>query len=365
MPLRVKGVVWEGQESNLDFSTVVFLVTVMLVAHALVRWYRRQNGGTRTRGRAKKPASAGKLMRAATTASVVVATSLIVVKIVAWVLTGSVSLLSSLVDSILDVMASMVNFLAVRRALRPADADYRFGHGKAEPLAGLGQSAFITGSAMILIFEAGERIIDPVPIQQPMVGISVMVLSIVLTVGLVLFQRYVVRTTGSTAIGADALHYETDALINGSVIVSLGLSSYLGWQLADPIFALAIASYLLLGAWRIARRAVELLMDREFSNGEREKIYNIVLQHPKAKGIHELRTRRSGLQPFIQFHLELDGRLSLNLAHKVTDEVETSVKKAFPCAEIIIHQDPFGLVENHPAYSRVDPRSPKQGGKIR
>ena len=343
----------------MDFSTVVFLVTLILVVHALMRWYQRQNSGHRARGRAIHQERAGYLMRLATTASVFVATTLIAVKIVAWVLTGSVSLLSSLVDSILDVMASMVNFFAVRRALRPADAEYRFGHGKAEPLAGLGQSAFITGSAMILIFEAGERIVEPVAIEQPMVGIAVMVLSIVLTVALVFFQRYVVRTTGSTAIGADALHYETDALINGSVIVSLGISSYLGWQLADPIFALAIASYLLFGAWRIARRAVDLLMDREFSSVEREKIYNIVLQHPRAKGIHELRTRRSGLQPFIQFHLELDGRLSLNVAHKVSDEVESLVKDAFPCAEIIIHQDPYGLIENHPAYSRIDPRRSK------
>ncbi len=340
----------------MDFGAVVLLVCLTLVIHAVVRGRRRVRipDGPAPAPTAVTSDRAGYLMRMATTASVGVATTLITVKVIAWFLTGSVSLLSSLVDSILDVMASMINFFAVRRALRPADPDYRFGHGKAEPLAGLGQSAFIAGSALFLVFEAIDRIIHPQPIEQPLVGISVMILSIVLTVVLVLFQRYVVRTTGSTAISADALHYETDALINGSVIVSLGLSSYVGWDIADPIFALLIAGYLFRGAYLIARKALELLMDREFSNGQRQQIYDIAMSHPRAKGIHELRTRRSGLQPIIQFHLELDGKLSLNRAHKITDEVEKRIKKAFPCAEIIIHQDPHGLAEDHPSFSRFE-----------
>src|SRR6266576_2031781 len=157
-------------------------------------------------------APADRLRRLATYASVTVA---------AWLETGSVALLSSLVDSLLDAAASVVTLVAVRHAMSPADREHRFGHGKAEPLAVLGQSAFITGSAMLLLAEAVRRLLWPVPVENPPAGIGVMIFSIVLTIGLVLFQRYVLRRTGSIAITADELHYRGDLVLNLSVIAAL------------------------------------------------------------------------------------------------------------------------------------------------
>jgi ferrous-iron efflux pump FieF len=283
-----------------------------------------------------------RLMRLATFASVTVASVLIMAKLVAWFMTGSVSLLSSLIDSLMDVAASLVNLIAVHHALTPPDLEHRFGHGKAEPLAGLGQAAFIAGSAVFLFIEATDRLLAPAPIEAGSVGIVVMAASIALSIALVLFQGYVVRRTRSTAIGADALHYRTDILVNGAVIVAILLSDHLGWTWADPVFALAIAFYIVHGAWRIARRSLDLLMDREFDDADRARIRSIVMAHSESRSMHDLRTRSSGVQPFIQFHLELDAHLSLLRAHEISDQIEDSVKQAFPGAEVIIHQDPLG-----------------------
>ncbi len=295
---------------------------------------------------------AGRLMKLATAASVIVAVTLIGIKAVAWLLTDSVSVLSSLIDSMMDVLASLINLLAVRQALQPPDKEHRFGHGKAEPLAGLGQSAFIAGSAALLTIEAVRRLFHPQPVAAVEVGIGVMLVSIVLTVALVALQRHVVRKTGSTAVSADALHYETDILINGSVIASLALSHWLGWHLADPIFAIAIAAYLLRGAWLIAGRSLDVLMDREFPDEERMRIRDIALSHPEVSGMHDLRTRQAGIRQFIQLHLEMDGDKRLGEAHDVADEVEAWIRDVYPGAEVIIHQDPEGLQENHPGYTR-------------
>ena len=288
---------------------------------------------------------AGRLMKLATVASVSVATVLIGVKLVAWLMTDSISVLSSLVDSLLDVLASLVNMFAVYHALRPADREHRFGHGKAEPLAGLGQVAFISGSAVLLLIEAFSRVMSPRAVTHVDVGIGVMVFATIITGALVVFQFYVVRKTDSTAIGADALHYKSDVLVNLSVIVSLGLSAWLGWHIADPLFGIAIGLYLLYGAWKIALRSLDLLMDREFPDDERARIRDIVMHHPEVKGMHDLRTRRAGLQPFIQLHLELDGDMRLLEAHEIADEVEARIKQAYPAAEVLIHQDPEGVEE--------------------
>ena len=290
-------------------------------------------------------------MRLATTASVAVALILIVVKMAAVLLTGSISILSSLIDSLMDVLASAINLFAVHHALQPADAEHRFGHGKAEPLAGLGQAAFIAGSAVLLTIEAVRRLFEPHTVVEVQIGIAVMLFSVVLTVLLVAFQRYVVRRTNSTVISADALHYEGDVLINGSVIISLGLSHWLDWQAADPIFAILIAGYLVRGAWSIAQKSLDVLMDREFPDEERAQIMEIAMSHPEVNGLHDLRTRRAGLQQFIQIHLEMDGSKRLMEAHEISDEVEAWICEAYPGAEVIIHQDPHGLEENHPDFT--------------
>lgn len=292
----------------------------------------------------------GRLMRLATYASVTVALMLIAAKLVAWIMTGSVSLLSTLIDSLLDAAASVVNLLAVRHALAPADREHRFGHGKAEPLAALGQSTFIAGSAIFLLIEAGNRLVAPQPIAKGDVGIFVMIFAIVLTFALTRFQKYVVRKTGSMAIQADSLHYVGDLLVNGAVIVALVLIAQFGWNIVDPIFAIAIAGYILKTAWKIAHGAYDMLMDRELPEEERARIKDITLAHPDVIALHDLRTRMSGPQTFVQVHIEMDGAMSLYRSHAVADEVEASLLEAYPEAEIIIHQDPHGIQEERPRF---------------
>jgi ferrous-iron efflux pump FieF len=282
------------------------------------------------------------LRQSAAYAAVGVASVLIVIKVAAWLITNSVAMLSSLIDSVLDVSASVLNLLAVYHAARPADAEHRFGHGKLEPLAGIGQTLFIGASGMFLLFEAVPRLLEPQPVVEAEVGIIVMLVSIALTGGLVLYQRSVVRRTGSVAISADSLHYTGDLAMNGSIIVSLVLSSLFGWYILDPIFAIGIAVYVLYNAMRIARSSVDILMDRELPDEERALIERISRRHPDVYGVHELRTRSSGLKRFIQLHLEMHENLTLRRAHESAEQVEAWIQEAFPDAEIIIHQDPVG-----------------------
>ena len=288
-------------------------------------------------------ARAGRLMRRATYASVATAGLLLMVKGGAWLVTDSISLLATLVDSLLDVAASVVNLLAVRQALTPADREHRFGHGKVEPLAALGQAAFVSGSAIFLLISAGQRFLDPRPVRDGEIGIAVMVVSIVATLALVAYQRSVIRRTESLAIRADSLHYLGDLLVNAMVIVALGLWMWRGWTWVDPAFAIAIAAYILVTAGRIARGALDMLMDRELPEGDRERIVEIVRAHPQVLGMHDLRTRASGPKRFIQLHLELDGRMNLYQANVVADTIETEISNAFPDAEVIVHQDPHGV----------------------
>lgn len=305
---------------------------------------------TVTAGTTATSAENGRLMRRATYASVGVAVTLIVVKLIAWFMTDSVSLLSTLIDSLLDAAASLVNLFAVRHALAPADREHRFGHGKAEPLAALGQSTFIAGSAIFLLIEAGNRLVKPQPIEKSEIGIFVMIFAIVVTFALTRYQKYVVRKTGSVAIQADSLHYVGDLLVNAAVIVALVLVTQFGWNIADPIFAIAIAGYILKTAWTIARGAYDMLMDRELPEEERVRIKEIALAHPDVIALHDLRTRMSGPQTFIQVHIEMDGAMSLYRSHAVADEVEASLLQAYPEAEVIIHQDPYGIEEERPRF---------------
>lgn len=280
------------------------------------------------------------LLRRATYASLSVAVTLIFIKTFAFFLTDSVSLLSSLIDSMLDAMASFVNFIAVRQALVPPDKEHSFGHGKAEPLAGLAQAAFIIGSSLFLCFEAVHRFLHPVVIEYGGVGIAVMILSLAMTLVLVAYQRYVLSRTHSLAIAADSFHYVSDIALNLGVIAALVLSINFGWLAADPVIAIAVALYIIYTAWQIARQSVDQLMDRELSDEEREQVREVVLKHPAVKNIHDLRTRTSGKDIFIQLHLEMDGNVTLYQAHRIADEVHEKLTSAFPNADIIIHEDP-------------------------
>ena len=298
---------------------------------------------TQSQHLSKDPAETAKLLRLATYASISVALILIVAKLIAWGLSDSVSLLATLIDSVLDALASLINLIAVRHALTPADKEHRFGHGKAEALAGLSQSMFIAGSAGFLLLEAGRRLISPIAVESVGVSMLVMVFSIIATLLLLSFQAHVIRKTNSTAIRADALHYRTDLLVNASVILALWLSVK-GWAGFDALFACAIAIYILYSAWEIITVSYDHLMDRELPDEQREEIERLVLQHKSARGLHDLRSRHSGTVTFIQLHLELDDDLSLLEAHKISDEVELCLLGAFPGSEIIIHIDPQSVV---------------------
>jgi ferrous-iron efflux pump FieF len=294
-------------------------------------------------------AQAGAMMRRAATASVVVAAVLIAAKVGAWLATDSVAVLSSLLDSLLDAAASLVNLVAVRHALTPADEEHRFGHGKAEPLAGLAQSAFVCGSAVILLMEAIHRFGSPQPVQRPEIGIAVSVLAIALSAGLVWYQRRVVARTGSVAIAADSLHYGADALLNGAVVAAILIGAFLDAPLVDPLFGALISLWILRGAARIARQSFDLLMDRELPPGDRERILRIARARPEVLDVHDLRTRSAGTHIFVQMHIELDGDMRLARAHEIADAVEHEIRAAYPNAEIIIHQDPAGIDEPHRA----------------
>jgi len=291
-----------------------------------------------------------RLMRLATYASATVAIILIIAKLFAWMWTDSITILATLIDSCLDAAASLITLFAVHHALQPADKEHRFGHGKAEALAGLGQSMFIAGSAAFLLLESINRLLHPKELEVLNMGIVVMLISIALTAALIAFQQHVVKQTGSTAIAADSVHYKTDLLVNVGVIIALLLAMY-GWPGFDPIFAIAIAFYILHSAWEIASGAIDQLMDKELSDEDRADIKQLATSHPEVKGIHDLRTRKAGLTNFIQFHLELDGHLSLMQAHTIADEVEATIKEKWTDAEVIIHEDPHGLQEATPNFA--------------
>jgi len=290
--------------------------------------------------------SAARLMRRATYASALAALLLILLKTGAWLMTDSVSLLTTLVDSLTDFGASVLNLLAVRQALQPPDRQYRFGYGKAEPLAGLGQAAFVAGSAVFLIVESVRRLVTPQPVGQEGIGIAVMLVAMALTFALVRYQRGVIARTGSLAIGADALHYQGDFFVHGGVILALLANLWLDLPWLDPIFAMLVAAYILFNARRIAAASLGALMDRELPEADRARIRDIALAHSEVINIHDLRTRSSGLRAFIQFHLTMPNSLSLLRAHEIADAIETEVRTAFPGAGVIVHQDPEGVVED-------------------
>ena len=291
------------------------------------------------RPRAESPAEIARLMRSASRASVLVAVTLILAKAVAWALGGSVSVLASLVDSLMDSLASLLNLLAVHYALQPADKDHRFGHGKAEFLAGLGQALFIGGSAVFLAWQGLARLLDPVVPSEMGLSLGVMVFSMLATLGLLAWQRHVIRRTGSMAIRADALHYASDLLSNAGVILALLLAA-MGWIFFDPLFALGIAVMIGYSALKIGIEAVDQLLDKELPEAVEEEIRQLAMGFEGVRGIHGIRTRQSGPVKVIQMHLEMDGDITLRAAHELADRVEDALRLAYPGADVIIHQDP-------------------------
>ena len=289
--------------------------------------------------------AAQRLRLRATYASLAVAAVLIAAKLIVWIGTGSVALLSSMVDSFVDAAASLVNFFAIRQAIVPADREHRFGHGKAEPLAALGQSAFLVGSAVLLMFEAVRRLVSPAPVQDAAAGIAVMLFSIAVTIALVAYQRHVVKRTGSLAINADELHYRGDLFLNLGVIATLAIGSWFAVPVLDPLFGAGVGLWIIYSAVKIARLSLTQLMDRELPDEERARVRAIAESHPEVTAVHDIRTRVAGPTAFIQLHIEMDGAMNLLHAHEVSDAVEAQLQRAFPHAEIMIHEDPAGIEE--------------------
>jgi len=287
-----------------------------------------------------------RLRRAATYASITVATLLIISKLAAYLVTDSVAVLSSLFDSIFDLVASLVTAYGVASALRPPDHNHRYGHGKAEPLAALAQSAFIIGSSLVLAYEALARFFHPQEISHDTVAYGVMIVAIILTIALVSFQHHVIHKTGSAAIGADRLHYVGDLAVNLAVVAAFILHHFTGFNGFDPIFGIAIASGLLVSAFHILKHALYALMDAELPVEERDKIRMIVLRQPGVQGVHDMRTRSDSDRIFIELHVEMDGGMNLREAHALSEKIESAVQAELPHADILVHQDPAGLDED-------------------
>lgn len=293
--------------------------------------------------RAGRTADSGLWMKRAALASVLVGAILFAAKALVWWLTDSATMLSSAADSALDLAASLITLFAVRTALQPPDAEHRFGHGKAEGLSALAQGSIMLGSAAFLILHAIERAFDPASIEKPMSAYAVSLFAIVLTLALVLFQRMVIRKSGSVAISADSLHYTGDLLLNLAAMAGVALATIGGLPLMDGLFGAGIALFIALNARKIILRAIDMLMDREMPVALRDSIIEIALGNEQVRGIHDLKTRNAGLNDFIQFHLEVDPSLTLRAASLVALEVEAAVSELFPSADIAISLDPLGF----------------------
>lgn len=281
----------------------------------------------------------------AATASVATALLLGGLKAYAAWTSGSVAMLASLSDSVLDLFASLVTLAAVRIAAQPADDRHRFGHGKAEALAALFQVMLISASATFIAVRAVERMVSGDIASDPGTGIAVSAIAIVATLALTAYQARALAASGSIAIRTDRLHYQSDLFLNSGVIAALLLESVVGLRGADPLFGIAIALWLLWGAWGAARDAIGQLMDREWPEEKRRALVAAAAQVPGLTGLHDLRTRSSGSQEFAQFHIHVPGTMAVAEAHRLVDALETRLEAEFPGTEILIHVDPDGQID--------------------
>ncbi len=285
------------------------------------------------------------LARSAALASISVAVLLVSLKTWATMRTGSTAMLGSLADSALDLIASMATLVGVWIASRPADEDHRFGHGKAEALAAIFQVMLIALSASGIAYRAVSKLIEGGRVEAAPEGMAVSVIAIVATLLLLVWQRYVIARTRSVAIGADHVHYQSDLLLNLAVIAALALDQYAGFTKADPLFGLAIAAWLLWGAWHAASEAIDHLMDKEWPEEKRLRFVEVAARHPELSNLHDLRTRTAGDRDFVQFHVDLPETMTVLAAHDIIERVESDLRREFPEADILIHIDPEGHVD--------------------
>jgi ferrous-iron efflux pump FieF len=297
------------------------------------------------------------LRKLASRASLAIAVSLVALKLAAWVATGSVALLTSAVDALVDTGASLVTYFGVRYAERPPDSDHRFGHGKGEAVAGFTQAVFLAGAALMLAFQSIDRLIVPQRVTSIDLGLWVVVAGLAAAAGLVTMQTWVVKKTGSTAIAADRAHYLTDVAVNSAVLVALGVTKLTGWTRADPAFALAISVYMIWSAYGISQQVLTQLLDRELPAPERQRIKAMVLDCEGVRDVHDLRTRYAGDRTFVEFHLEVDGDLTVDRGHEIGDLAERAVAELVPgTVEVTAHLEPVGIDDD-----RLDSRIRRRG----
>lgn len=279
-------------------------------------------------------------------ASVATSAFLVIIKGVAFMLSGSASVLASLMDSVVDAGVSAINLMAIRESLKPADKNHRHGHGKIEGLAALMQAAFIAGSGVFLALEAVGRLFDPQPVTAYGVAIFVMLVSTAVSVGLVVVQHRILRTAPSLAVKADREHYASDTLVNGGVIAALLLQYFGAPFWIDSAFAFGVGVWLVVIAIRVGKGGIDMLLDRELSKDVREEIKRLVLSDSRIYSLHDLRTRAAGMLIHISFDIEVDPVLPLLRAHEIAKDAEANLLKKFPNAEIMIHVDPLGEPED-------------------
>lgn len=290
----------------------------------------------------KEMAKNSRLARRAALAAVTLSVGLVVAKSWGWMAGGSAALLASLVDSVIDALISATNYLAIRYAHRPADHEHRFGHGKAEGIAALAQAAFIAGSCVFVVLEALRLLRSPQAVGSVDAGIWVLAAATVATLILTRYQAYAAKKSHSLAVEADAAHYTGDVVINLGAIASLALGKYFGWLWLDPLVALCVAGWLLLSARIVGAKAVNMLLDREVEEDTRQAVFATITATEGVKGLHDLRTRRSGHRLMLSFDIEVDASLSMLAAHDIAHAVEGNLLRSWPNAEVMIHIDPKG-----------------------
>ena len=275
-------------------------------------------------------------------ASAVITILLLLAKIYVLFVTGSSTMLASLSDSVMDLCVSLVNLFAVRYALMPPDREHAYGHGKAESLAGLMQSAFICGTAVLLILHGSECVVTPRKVENLSFGIWITVATIVITLLLVLFQIYVVRRTGSQVVNADSFHYRLDVLLNVGVLGSFAVMKYYpSLDFVDGVSTILIGLYIIYGASKIGYEAIQMLLDSAISPEDQQRIFDIAVREKDVINIHDLRTRQSGRIKIIQLHATMDSAMSLLRAHNAADRIEKSIREAFPDADVTVHMEPL------------------------
>lgn len=290
----------------------------------------------------ENPTKTAQIAKMAAVAAVALSGALVVAKAWVWMQGGSAALLASLVDSVIDALISTTNFLAIKYARRPADHDHRFGHGKAEGIAALAQSAFIAGSCVFVLLEALRLLQAPEIVTNVDAGIWVLLAASVATFALTRYQAYAAKVSQSLAVEADAAHYNGDIAVNLGVVASLVAGKYLGWLWIDPAVALFVALWLLYSARIIGIKAVNMLLDRELEDDVRSRIFNIICDTKGVEGLHDLRTRRSGHRVMMSFDIEVDSGLTMIAAHDIAHTVERNLLAIYPNAEVMIHIDPKG-----------------------